>query len=81
MSNGNFADPLNIATTISYLVQDYKKFQFILRDTGEIVDYLDKNRECVIPVEPEKPKYKTIGFNPLPAHLEDVVTIGGDNEL
>lgn len=77
MSNGNFANTLNIVTTISYLVQDHKKFQFILRDTSEILDYLDKNPECVIPVEPEKPKYKTIGFNPLPAHLEGVITIGG----
>lgn len=77
MTNGNFADTRNIATTVSYLVQDHKKFQFLLRDAGEIVHYLDKNPECVIPVEPEKPIYKTIGFNPLPSHFESAMSVTG----
>ncbi len=75
ISNGNFADPLNIITTISYLVQDYKKFEFILRDAGEIVSYLGEHPECVVTVGSEQQQQKTIGFNPLPAHFENAVTV------
>lgn len=77
-SEGEFDNDLALATSAVYMMQDYKKFQFILRDARDIINYLDDHPGCVVDVETPKPKHQTIDFNPLPERFEHAIPVQSD---